>query len=87
MADDPVDHDGEKGRVLYLPEIMARTGMPEGTIRSRYHAGTMTCLWKLGRRLVTFERDLDAWLRRQQEATTKTKDGSAPIGEPENMER
>lgn len=84
MADDPVDHDGEKGRVLYLPEIMERTGMPEGTIRSRYHAGTMECLWKLGRRLVTFERDLDAWLRRQQEATTKTRDGSAPTEEPEN---
>lgn len=77
---DAVDHGGEKGRILYLPEIMERTGMPEGTIRSRYHAGTMACLWKLGRRLVAFERELEAWLRQQQEATTKIRNEEDPSG-------
>lgn len=63
----------DRGELLYLPDIMERTKMPEGTIRSRYHSGTMTCLWKLGRRLVAWEADLDRWMAEQQEATTKTR--------------
>ena len=63
----------DRGELLYLPRIMEITGMPEGTIRSRYHSGTMPCLWKLGRRLVAWEADLDQWMAEQQEATTKTR--------------
>lgn len=63
----------DRGELLYLPEIMERTRMPEGTIRSRYHSGTMPCLWKLGRRLVAWEAELNQWLAEQQEATTKTR--------------
>lgn len=63
----------DRGELLYLPDIMQRTKMPEGTIRSRYHSGTMPCLWKLGRRLVAWEAELDQWMAEQQEATTKTR--------------
>lgn len=63
----------DRGKLLYLSEIMEITGMPEGTIRSRYHSGTMPCLWKLGRRLVAWEAELDQWMAEQQEATTKTR--------------
>lgn len=73
----------DRGELLYLPDIMQRTKMPEGTIRSRYHSGTMPCLWKLGRRLVAWERDLEEWLEAQRVATTKTRTSGtqAPQGE------
>lgn len=61
----------DRGELLYLPGIMEITGMPEATIRSRYHQGTMPCLWKFGRRLVAWESELDQWLAEQQAATTK----------------
>lgn len=67
----------DRGELLYLPRIMEITGMPEGTIRSRYHSGTMPCLWKLGRRLVAWEDELNQWLAEQQEATTKTRASKA----------
>jgi predicted DNA-binding transcriptional regulator AlpA len=51
-----------RGRVLHMPEIRELTGMADGTIRSRYHGGTMPCVWKLGRRLVAWESELVAWL-------------------------
>lgn len=62
----------DRGKLLRLPEIMERTGMAEGTVRSRYHAGTFDVLWKFGRRLVVWERDLEAWLDAQRAATRKT---------------
>lgn len=68
----------DRGELLYLPEIMRRTGMPEGTIRSKYHRGGVP-LWKLGRRLVIWEKDLDDWMEEQRQATLKT--GSAPTKE------
>lgn len=67
----PPDHP-EKGRLLYMDEITERTRMPEGTVRSRRHRGRMPCVWKLGRHLVAWERDLDQWLEAEQVATTKT---------------
>jgi predicted DNA-binding transcriptional regulator AlpA len=62
---------GDRGRILHLPEIAQITGMPEATIRSKYHGGTMRCVWKLGRRLVVWEKDLRDWLDQQRIATTK----------------
>lgn len=62
----------DRGELLYLPQIMERTGLAEGTVRSRFHAGTMP-LWKLGRRLVIWERDLLAWLDGERERTSKAK--------------
>lgn len=63
-----------KGRLIYLPEIMERTGMPEGTIRSKRHGGTLPFVWKLGRRLVAWEAELDAWMADQQDQTAKDAD-------------
>ena len=79
--------DKDRGRLLYIPEIMERTGMPDGTIRSKYHTGTLPCVWKYGRRLVAWENDLDDWIKDRQQATTKVKDGSAPIGFQEQIDR
>lgn len=75
----------DRGELLYLQAIMDRTGMAEGTIRSRYHRGAMPCIWKLGRWLVAWEAELDNWLDEQQALTAKTKDGgqdgTAPTGD------
>lgn len=76
----------DRGELLYLPDIMEITGMPEGTIRSRYHSGTMPCLWKLGRRLVAWERDLEEWLEAQRAATTKIRASGTQNPEGEETE-
>lgn len=68
-----------RGPLLYLKEIVNRTQLAEGTVRSKYHAGTMPCVWKLGRRLVAWEADLEAWLAFEQERTTK-RPGQARLG-------
>lgn len=61
----------DRGRLLHMPEIRALTGMADGTIRSRYHGGTMPCVWKLGRRLVAWESELVAWLDAERAKTAK----------------
>ena len=63
----------ERGRLLYMPEILKLTGMADGTVRSRYHSGTMPPIWKLGRRLVAWERELIDWLDAERELTRKDK--------------
>lgn len=70
-----------RGTLLRLPEIAGKTGLAQGTIRSKYHGGTMSCVWKLGRRLVAWEADLDAWLVFEQDKTTK----NAAIGPYESL--
>lgn len=73
--------ESDRGRLLHIQEIIDRTRMPEGTIRSRYHSGTMSCLWKLGRRLVAWEGDLTKWLDQQRQATTKDRSQNAEYEE------
>jgi predicted DNA-binding transcriptional regulator AlpA len=65
--------ENDRGRLLHLSEIIDRTRMPEGTVRSRYHSGTMPFLWKLGRRLVAWEGDLVKWMDQQRQASTKNR--------------
>lgn len=60
----------DRGRLLYLEDIADITGMPINTIRSQFHRGILP-LWKLGRRLVIWERDLTEWLDEHQQATLK----------------
>lgn len=67
----PIHLRTDGGKLLRLPEIMAKTGFADGTVRSKYHAGTLEPVWKLGRRLVAWEADLDAWLAAAQQRTTK----------------
>jgi hypothetical protein len=67
------------GRLLYLSEITERTGMPEGTVRSKRHRGEMPCVWRgPGGRLVAWEKQLNQWfqeyLAERQEKTSKTKE-------------
>ncbi len=61
----------DRGQLLRVQGIMAKTGFAEGTVRSKYHAGTFEPVWKLGRHLVAWEADLDAWLASAQQRTTK----------------
>lgn len=60
-----------RGELLRIQRIMDRTGFAEGTVRSKYHAGTFEPVWKLGRHLVAWEADLDAWLDEAKARTTK----------------
>jgi predicted DNA-binding transcriptional regulator AlpA len=60
-----------RGDLLRIQRIMDRTGFAEGTVRSKYHAGTFEPVWKLGRHLVAWEADLDAWLDDAKARTTK----------------
>lgn len=77
----------DKGEILRMEEIVRRTTMPEGTVRRRYHEGTMTVVWKLGGRLVAWSNDLDEWMREQQKATTKIRDGSAPTDQSHSSDQ
>lgn len=79
--------ENDRGRLLHIPEIIDRTRMPEGTIRSRYHSGTMPCLWKLGRRLVAWEGDLTKWLDQQRQASMKDRSQSAEYEEGPDFTR
>lgn len=51
--------------ILRLEEIAARTGIPLATLRWYRHHGTGPRTWKLGRRVVAYEDDVNAWLDEQ----------------------
>lgn len=60
-----------RGRLLHLKEISELTRLPENTIRYRYHQGTMPPMWKMGARLVAWEKDLLDWMDQIQTETRK----------------
>lgn len=62
----------ERGKLLHLKEIEALTRLPENTIRYRYHQGKFPPLWKMGARLVAWERDVLDWMDSVKERTSKT---------------
>lgn len=53
------------GNLLRLPEVTAKTGIPEATLRFWRHQGVGPKSAKLGRRVVYREEDVDAWLEAQ----------------------
>lgn len=53
-------------RLLQLPEISERTTLEEATLRWKRHRGELPFVFKLGRRLVAWERDVLAWIDEQQ---------------------
>ncbi|MEU4287800.1 helix-turn-helix domain-containing protein [Kribbella sp. NPDC026596] len=55
-------------RLLDLPEIANRTRMPEATIRYKRHRGELPFTFKLGRKVVAYESELDAWIAAQRAA-------------------
>jgi predicted DNA-binding transcriptional regulator AlpA len=54
--------------ILRLEEISDRTGVPVATLRWYRHNGMGPRTWKLGRRVVAYEDDVQAWLDAQREA-------------------
>lgn len=56
-------------KILRLSEIAERTGVPIATLRWYRHTGAGgPRTWRLGRRVVAYEDDVDAWIERQAAA-------------------
>ena len=51
--------------ILRLEEIAGRTGIPIDTLRWYRHKRIGPKTWKLGRRVVAYEDDVNAWLEQQ----------------------
>jgi predicted DNA-binding transcriptional regulator AlpA len=56
-------------RILRLQEISTATGVPLATLRWWRHRGIGPKTWTLGRRVVAFEDDVEAWIQQQAQAT------------------
>lgn len=63
--------------ILRLEQIHERTGVPLATLRWYRHQGLGPKTWKLGRRVVAYEDDVEAWLAEQQR-TGVTSGGPPP---------
>jgi predicted DNA-binding transcriptional regulator AlpA len=55
-------------RILGLEEIAKRTGTPLNTLRYWRHLGLGPPTFKLGRRVVAMESDVEAWIREARES-------------------
>jgi predicted DNA-binding transcriptional regulator AlpA len=64
-------------RLLVLDEISLRTRIPAASIRYKKHRGEMPFLFRLGRRVVCYESDLDAWIQAERAKATNDRDGAA----------
>jgi predicted DNA-binding transcriptional regulator AlpA len=62
-----VDRTGD--RLLQLPQMSEISTLTEPTLRWMRHRGEGPPMFKLGRRLVCWERDLIAWINEQAEGT------------------
>ncbi|MFW6077940.1 MAG: helix-turn-helix transcriptional regulator [Hyphomicrobiales bacterium] len=58
-------------RLLHLPEIAEKTTMSLDTLRWKWHQHQLPFLFKLGRRIVAHESDVDAWIAEQKELTSR----------------
>ena len=57
-----------KRELLRLAEISDRIGIPVGTLRYWRHCGEGPPLFTLGRRLVGYADEIDAWVEQQRRA-------------------
>lgn len=55
-------------RLLLLAEIAEKTRLAEATLRFKKHRGEITFLFRLGKRLVGYESDVDAWIKQRRDA-------------------
>jgi predicted DNA-binding transcriptional regulator AlpA len=55
-------------RILRLQEITDRTGIPLATLRWYRHRNVGPKTWKLGRHVVAYEDDVNAWIEQQAAA-------------------
>lgn len=67
-------------KILTLPEVAARTRLPLSTIRWMRQRGAGPPTWKLGRRVVAYEDELEAWLAQQHKATSTAYQQAADPG-------
>ncbi|WP_199702640.1 helix-turn-helix transcriptional regulator [Jiangella rhizosphaerae] len=58
-------------RVLTLDEVCAMTRETKATLRYKRHKGEAPYLFKIGRRLVAYERDVAAHIAARREATRR----------------
>ncbi|MFD6178083.1 MULTISPECIES: helix-turn-helix transcriptional regulator [unclassified Isoptericola] len=65
-------------RIMLIPAVAERTGMPEGTLRFLRHEGKGPRSFKVGRRVAYYEDDVDAWLDEQYAATSRGGAVTAP---------
>jgi predicted DNA-binding transcriptional regulator AlpA len=61
----------DQRRVIDLDEIERKTLIPKASLRYKRHLGELPFLFRLGRRLVAFEDELDAWIDEQRRATSR----------------
>lgn len=61
-----------KDPLLTLEEISDVTHMPLATLRYKRHRGELPFIFKLGRRLVAYQSELDEWIDDQRRATRRT---------------
>lgn len=62
-------------KILTIKEVSERTRVPEATLRWWRHNGTEgPRSFKLGRRVVYSEDDVEGWLREQYETTSTTRE-------------
>lgn len=54
--------------ILRLPEVSDRTGIPLATLRWWRHQGIGVPTFKLGRRVVAYADEVDAWVAAQRAA-------------------
>lgn len=59
--------------ILTLEEVAERTRMPLNTLRWLRQQGKGPRTWKLGRRVVAYLDDVDAWVEEQYETTSTHK--------------
>jgi len=59
-------------RVIDLVQIEHKTLIPKASLRYKRHLGELPFLFRLGRRLVAFEDEVDAWIDEQRQATSRS---------------
>jgi predicted DNA-binding transcriptional regulator AlpA len=57
-------------KLLRLEEISTRTGVPLATLRYYRHRGEGPPTWRLGRRVVAYEDEVDHWLDEVRRSVT-----------------
>jgi predicted DNA-binding transcriptional regulator AlpA len=64
-------------RILTLQEVADMTRLPVATLRWMRHRGDGPPMFRLGRRLMATEEDVEAWVRQQRAADDARRRGVA----------
>jgi hypothetical protein len=61
----------ETDPIRNLQHISDQTLIPVASLRYKRHLGEMPFIFRLGRKLVCYQSDLDAWIDEQRRATSR----------------